>query len=232
MSLLETAKREVEELKRQRDALLAVFDARIAAVEESVRILEPVYGSANDIAMPVLDESVGITEAIERALRKYPGKLLPPTSVRNALLEMGYRVKGDNPMASVHQVLKRLVARAGSPYVHVQVGEQTMYKFDPSREPVRARFIVPETSGPMSTFSMIENALKDTMADAERLATAVRATSLSQSVAINAIAAGEKEFIEAQRTAAARMAEVTKGIDLSKHAAIKAISATPQRNKK
>jgi len=44
-------------------------------------------------------------------------------------------------MASVHQVLKRLVARTESPYVQEQLDGLTHYKFDPSRETARARFI-------------------------------------------------------------------------------------------
>src|SRR5271154_1768694 len=103
MTLLESAKREIQELKRQRDAVLAAFDTRIAAVEQTIKILEPVYSDVPGVSLPVLDESVGITQAIEIVLRKFPGMPLPPTSVRNALFEMGFKVVGDNPMASVHQ---------------------------------------------------------------------------------------------------------------------------------
>jgi hypothetical protein len=184
MTLLETAKREIEELKRQRDAVLAAFDTRIAAVEQTVKILEPVYSAVPGIAVPVLDESVGITQAIEIVLRKCPGRFLPPTAVRNALSEMGFKVVGDNPMASVHQVLKRLVARAASPYVKDQVDGESQYNFDPSREVAKARFFVPQTSGPM-IFSRVEKALNEAQrarADAERMADV-----LSKRTAIKAI---------------------------------------------
>jgi hypothetical protein len=182
MTLLETARREIDELKRQRAAVLAAFDTRIAAVEQTVKILEPEYSSGSDIAVPVLDESVGITEAIERALRKYPGELLPPTYVRNALVEMGFKGGGENQMASVHQVLKRLIARAGSPYVQEQVDGQTQYKFDPSREAAKAGLVVPQISG-SAIFSMVEKALNEAQrADAERMAEV-----LSKNTAIKAI---------------------------------------------
>jgi hypothetical protein len=182
MTLLETARREINELKRQRDAVLVAFDARIAAVEQTLEILEPVYGPVPDAAIPILDESVGITQAIERVLRKFAGMPLAPTSVRNALFEMGFKVAGNNPMASVHQVLKRLVVRAGSPYVQEQVDGQTQYKFDPSREAVKAGFVVPQISG-SAIFSMVEKALNEAQkADAERMAEV-----LSKNTALKAI---------------------------------------------
>jgi hypothetical protein len=184
MNLLETARLEIEGLKRQREALIAAFDARIDAVEQAIKILDLVYGPTDGNPVPVLDESVGITEAIETALRKWPGKLLPPTSVRDALSEMGFRVAGNNPMASVHQVLKRLVARAGSPYVYEQIDGQTQYKFDPSREATKARLVVPQTSRPIPSFdiSIVEKALNEALrVDADRMA------DLSKRSAIKAI---------------------------------------------
>lgn len=219
MTLLETVKRELEELKHQRDAVLAVFDTRIAAVEQAIKILEPVYSVLPIAAIPVLDESVGITEAIERALRKYPGKLLPPTSVRNALFEMGFKVAGNNPMASVHQVLKRLVARAGSPYVHEQVDGQTQYKFDPSREAAKARSItdVQEIWGLAPTID---------------LSIVAKAFSEAQKAAVERVVELQNALGEAQKSAAEQAAEVIKATDLSKHNAIKAITAMQQRNKK
>jgi hypothetical protein len=58
---------------------------------------------------------------------------LPPTSIRNALKEAGFELTGDNPLASIHQVLKRLVARENSPVVSQEHQGQTLYKFDPNR---------------------------------------------------------------------------------------------------
>ncbi len=139
MNLLENARLEAEELKRQRDAFAAVFDAKIAAVEQTIKMLEPVYSPTMPPPTPLLDESVGITEAIETALRKYPGKLLAPTAVRDALIEMKFKITGENPMASVHQVLKRLIARSNTPYVSESVDGQTVYKFDPAKEPIKTR---------------------------------------------------------------------------------------------
>jgi len=219
MNLLESARLEMEALKRQRDAVLAAFDARLAAVEQTIKILDPVYSPVPDISVPVLDDSVGITEAIERALRKYPGKLLPPTSVRNALFEMGFKVAGNNPMASVHQVLKRLVARGGSPYVYEQIDGQTQYKFDPSREAAKARSItdVPEIWGlvPTTDTSIVAKAFSE-----------------AQRAAVERVVELQNAINEAQKAAAEQVAEVIKATDLSKHTAIKAIAAMQQRNKK
>jgi hypothetical protein len=44
---------------------------------------------------------------------------------------------GDNPMASIHQILKRLIARQRSPFVSVEYQGQTLYKYDPKLDWVR-----------------------------------------------------------------------------------------------
>jgi hypothetical protein len=56
--------------------------------------------------------------------------------VRDMLLEAKFEVVGDNPMASIHQILKRLVAREGKIVADVYDG-QTMYRYDPSNAPGR-----------------------------------------------------------------------------------------------
>jgi hypothetical protein len=176
MNLLEKAKLEAEELKRQRDAVAAVFDAKIAVVEQTVKLLEPVYAPMSNLTVPLLDDSVGITEAIETALRKYAGKPLAPTAVRDVLSEMKFKINGDNPMASVHQVLKRLIARSSSPYISEQVDGQTMYKFDPAKESVKTRRTITIADvGRYDPFNLTKMVGEDQTAFARQLAEQAKA---------------------------------------------------------
>jgi|GEM_PF-6879589 len=114
----------------------ADLDRAIKALEQSADLLKPIYGTRTkaDLAFINMSESikdVGITRAVEHILRSCAGKPLPPTSVRNGLLEAGFELTGENPLASIHQVLKRLVAREKSPYEAVEFQGQTMYKYTP-----------------------------------------------------------------------------------------------------
>jgi len=126
---------ELERALQQR----AEIDKKIKALQESMRLLGPIYGqtpsygSLQELASLSDIKDLGITAAIERVLMCVPNQWMPPTSVRNALVEAGFELAGDNPLASIHQVLKRLVARNG-PYVSEEIDGQTMYKFDPASD--------------------------------------------------------------------------------------------------
>jgi hypothetical protein len=123
----------------------AEIDKKIEALKQSAKMLEPIYGRrprkvgvadlmrvgrvhAEDI------KNLGITAAVERILINNAGAWLPPTSVRNGLKEAGFELVGDNPLASIHQVLKRLVVRGeNSPFVSREFQGQKLYKYDVTR---------------------------------------------------------------------------------------------------
>ncbi|HEV2201192.1 MAG TPA: hypothetical protein VGR73_15350 [Bryobacteraceae bacterium] len=123
----------------------AELDKKIQALQESAKILVPIYGRSAIGPAPgtfTLGDikDLGLTRAIEQILIRVGGKPLPPTSVRNGLLEAGFELTGENPLASIHQVLKRLIARENSPFCAVEFQGQTMYKFDPPMSSAIAAF--------------------------------------------------------------------------------------------
>jgi hypothetical protein len=162
MNLLENAKAELEGLLEQR----AELDRKIKAVQEAIKLFEPIYATVESQIQRVQQfmlmedmENIGITQAVERALMSVPDIFLPPTSVRDKLVDANFKLVGENPMASIHQVLKRLVARDKSPFVAEEHQGQTLYKYDPSRYPASMRryqeglhpAYMPASSDPMTT---------------------------------------------------------------------------------
>ena len=132
MNALEHVEAELAAARQKR----ADLDRTIKALEQSANLLKPIYGTRTKADRSFVNvgeaiKEVGITRAVEQILRSCAGRPLPPTSVRNGLLEAGFELTGENPLASIHQVLKRLVAREKSPYEAVEFQGQTMYKYTP-----------------------------------------------------------------------------------------------------
>jgi hypothetical protein len=125
MNPLKSAQSALESLRKPRVEL----NRKIDAIEQSVRILLPVYADPlrNTSELPFDAERVGITDAIEGVLISHPDQELSPTQVRDLLLEADFEVAGG--MSSVHQILKRLVKRRG-PIRPVDTGAGTLYKYD------------------------------------------------------------------------------------------------------
>lgn len=131
MNPLESAQSALEALRKQRVEL----NRKIAAVEQSIQILLPVYGDpTKNTSEPLFDaKKAGITEAIERVLIAHPDEELSPTRVRDLLIRTGFEVAGGMP--SVHAILKRLVKREG-PIQLVDTGAGTLYKYN-SKVPLK-----------------------------------------------------------------------------------------------
>jgi hypothetical protein len=115
------------------------LERRIAAIEQSIKLLEPVYqkeltrGGLYELAELGDIKNLGLTAAIERVLMSAKGHWMPPTSVRNGLKEAGFGLTGDNPLAAIHQTLRRLAERQNSPVVSAEIQGQRMYRFDMDR---------------------------------------------------------------------------------------------------
>src|ERR1035441_3838041 len=107
----------------------------IEAVTKSIAILEPIYGQELDpsrlLNLSVMRtgvENMGITEAVQWALATSP-EGLSPTQVRDLLVDHGYPMRGENPMATVHTVLKRLASRPDGPVVVEADSGKTLYRY-------------------------------------------------------------------------------------------------------
>lgn len=135
MNPLENSELELASLMEKR----AELDRKIESVRQAIEVLEPVYRATPtthedatiwQIVQDIDDiQNVGITEAIKKVLMAHPDVLFAPTTVRDALAAAKFTIKGDNPMASVHQVLKRLTARDNTHFFAVETNGQTAYKY-------------------------------------------------------------------------------------------------------
>jgi hypothetical protein len=131
MNPLANARAELDSLRK----LKAEIEMKMEAVTQSIAILEPSYAQEHEpshllnlsVMMTGL-ENMGITDAVRWALTtSLEG--LSPTQVRDVLVEHGYSVCGENPMATIHTVLKRLAHETGgSVVVEGRLG-RTVYKY-------------------------------------------------------------------------------------------------------
>jgi hypothetical protein len=144
MNPLESAHAELEALVEQRNEL----EKKINAVTKTIDILEPFYHGDDLGKYPRAEElmqllefkdEVGITPAIEQVLRTQPKTELTPIQVRDQLVASGFILSPNNPMASVHQILKRLVARNGQFVSRRDEDGNTLYSFDPAMPPAVRR---------------------------------------------------------------------------------------------
>jgi len=127
MNPLQNALAELDRLTNQR----AEIDKRIEALQKSVEILEPVYLVPSDEELALMSSAIaeaGMTEAIYKVLESQPQKLLTPMQVRDALVASGFKLPKNNPMASVHTVLKRL-ATSREQIRQSSNGRETAYFF-------------------------------------------------------------------------------------------------------
>jgi hypothetical protein len=109
MTPLESARKELASLQALRDEI----EVKIAALQRTIKILEPVYEKQSGLAVfaqALADglAEVGMTEAIFNVLKRKPNDLMSPIQVRDALVATGYVLPPSNPMATIHTVLKRL----------------------------------------------------------------------------------------------------------------------------
>ena len=114
----------------------AETDRKIEAVTNTIRLLEPLYGRDRDPSrlislteMRNTGKDVGITKAVLCALMASSSGL-SPTEVRDVLSGNGYEIRGDNPMAAVHTILKRLASKPNGPVI-VQESDsgKRLYKY-------------------------------------------------------------------------------------------------------
>jgi len=85
----------------------AHLDMKIASLQSAIKILEPIYGDDATGELPDVAE-LGITDIVRAILRS--SARVTPTQIRDGVVATGFSMKKyDNPMAIIHQVLRRLV---------------------------------------------------------------------------------------------------------------------------
>jgi hypothetical protein len=131
---LDSARTELQALLVQK----SLIDKKIAAIQQTIKILEPTYGQdplstlGMNLLLTATANELGLTFAIRKVLESRPNTELSPVSVRDHAIIAGYSFEGrSNPMAEIHQILKRLVD-SDPRFVAVPIGDVTCYKFDPN----------------------------------------------------------------------------------------------------
>jgi hypothetical protein len=111
-------------LRAVRDRLEVLYREKVA-IEDEISKLErgiegfvPLAPSASAIRWP----AKGVTEATRVVLKGDPNGIFSPTQIRDELLGHGVPLRQKNPMATIHQVLARLVQN-GEVTVHIFNGK-------------------------------------------------------------------------------------------------------------
>jgi phage shock protein A len=105
---LERAKQDLLSARQEREQTIKKQDElekRIIELRRTVAALAALCGEAFDE-----DDEFGLTDSIRMALKTHGGAL-NAKQVEARLLQLGYKTKSPNLLASVHTVLKRLVLK-------------------------------------------------------------------------------------------------------------------------
>jgi hypothetical protein len=100
-SWLKQSNEQLALLRRQRDAI----DDEIENLERAIEAFTPLAKSA------WIGAGAGITESVRHVLSSKPEELFSPVGIRDELLLRGVRLGQKNAMATIHQVLARLVEK-------------------------------------------------------------------------------------------------------------------------
>lgn len=114
-------------IKQAKDRLALLYDQRdaisneIAALERGIEGFQPLAKSA------WIGPDAGITESIRKVVSSEAHRLFSPIEIRKELLLQGVRLAQKNSMATIHQVLSRLVEKG---VVKVQISKgKNLYRW-------------------------------------------------------------------------------------------------------
>jgi hypothetical protein len=101
-------------LRQAQDRLESLYQQRAAIDEEIAGLQRGIEGFSPLVKKPAPWEgdTIGITEAVTRVFTDSPNQCFSPTAVRDALLlRADVKLKQQNPLATIHQIIARLAAR-------------------------------------------------------------------------------------------------------------------------
>lgn len=147
---LKNAEDRLDALKKLRAALdeqsaainqkIAKIEGELKALEEGIAAFGPlakspgveIFGGWIDSSVFVNPDS-SLTDAVRSILASALFTPHAPTAIRDELLRQGRTLEQDNPMAVIHQILSRLVARGEA--LEVPCQGKTYYKWNASLPP-------------------------------------------------------------------------------------------------
>ncbi|HTC95965.1 MAG TPA: hypothetical protein VK699_21160 [Terriglobales bacterium] len=112
---LKTAQDRLETLYQQKTAI----ENEISALEHGIKGFAPLVNQPSLWFGP----EAGITDAVRAVLKTDPSRIFTATEVRNELVKRGILLRQQNPMATIHQVLARLVSK----------GTAKIFTYEPGR---------------------------------------------------------------------------------------------------
>lgn len=98
-------------IKQARNRLEVLYQQREAITNEISRLECGLEGFEPLAKAAWIGPAAGVTESIRLILRETPRRLFSPTQIRDELIAKGVRMQQKNPMATIHQVLARLVEK-------------------------------------------------------------------------------------------------------------------------
>lgn len=129
MNPLDSIESEVTELLIQR----AQIDRKLAALDDAKKVLQQVYGKPLS-PIPSVEQfveatDIGITDSVRGAFRLNSSRSMTPAQVRDTVSSHGFDLsKYKNAMATIHQVISRLVD-AGEVEGPFPQGNEKLYKW-------------------------------------------------------------------------------------------------------
>lgn len=142
-----------DELARVRTERLKI-DKRIARLELFIKSVSSLLDEP-----AAIDPKMGLTEGIKAFLQSVaPGGGMRPTTLRVKLQDAGFQLTGNNPLASIHAVCKRLV-KQGVVQRSVIRGQASYFWITPDDDAFEEA--VKEASLQSGPFPEAEDALKD-----------------------------------------------------------------------
>jgi hypothetical protein len=111
-------------VKEAQDRLEKLYEQKVA-IEQEIGALEgAIQGFGPLLQKPYrwLGTDTGITEAITAVFKVDPSRLFSPPEIRDELLRRGVSLEQKNPMATIHQILARLVERGAVMVISTDAG--------------------------------------------------------------------------------------------------------------
>lgn len=98
-------------LKAARDMLETLYQQKAAIEDEISQLQRAIQGFEPLVKNRAkwFGPTSGITHAIRALLKSESGRLFTATDIRDELLQRGVALRQKNPMATIHQILHRLV---------------------------------------------------------------------------------------------------------------------------
>jgi hypothetical protein len=143
---LNAAYRQLETLYKQK----AAIEAEISKLEVAMKGFAPLVKNPSKWFGP----QTGITDAIRVILKRDPNRIYTATEIRDELLMSGVTLKQKNPMATIHQILARLV----------ESGIATVSAHEPGRNRYKWSGEIPEPQSRFDQFLQSISGLNDAQA--------------------------------------------------------------------